>query len=380
MQSGTRLIQLDGLRGIAALIVVVFHTAAASAHWLTPEIQSNAHWIGYSPLAVFFNGPFAVAIFFVLSGFVVTDATVRRGDPLWLDGGIRYLRLAVPALASCILAWALLTIWPRAATDLRLVLHSPWLAMTYQEAIPPLSTAIYEGLIGNFVTGESDFNNVLWTMRPELVGSLICFGIAALGSGVKRTGAALALLSLSLVLRQFPYLCFASGILLREAWVTGRLPRSLPLLAGACGLIIGSWAGDFASVVGLDKLPRALQPGNKSGILAAFGGLLIVYSSIRSREVADFLAGRAIRFLGRISFARYLVHVPLIYTILSASLISIGASITALLAVCSAFMVLVVLTAYCATVMLEEPFLQKLAQLRGWLRSVTSAQWLKPLP
>jgi peptidoglycan/LPS O-acetylase OafA/YrhL len=66
-----RLQRLDGLRGIAALIVVFFHYLSAFVPALTPDQTANPYWVSDTPLAVLFNGPFAVIVFFVLSGFAV---------------------------------------------------------------------------------------------------------------------------------------------------------------------------------------------------------------------------------------------------------------------------------------------------------------------
>src|ERR1700741_4157400 len=108
MRDARRLHQLDGLRGIAALTVVVFHYLSAFVPALTPDQTKNPHWLSDTPLAVTFNGPFAVVVFFVLSGFVVSKAALGQG-PLPLTIALRYLRLTIPMLVSVLLAWLLLT-------------------------------------------------------------------------------------------------------------------------------------------------------------------------------------------------------------------------------------------------------------------------------
>jgi len=77
----SRLVQLDGLRGVAAISVVFHHILSALRPDLVVELQQNTAWIAYTPLSVFWNGTFAVSIFFVLSAFVVTQATLRKADP-----------------------------------------------------------------------------------------------------------------------------------------------------------------------------------------------------------------------------------------------------------------------------------------------------------
>ena len=71
-----RLDGLDGLRGIASLIVVFRHTSNAIA--MPMELRRQ---ILESPLAILLNAQGAVQLFFVLSGFVLT-ASIERA-PGW---------------------------------------------------------------------------------------------------------------------------------------------------------------------------------------------------------------------------------------------------------------------------------------------------------
>lgn len=62
-----RLYHLDGLRGVAAVVVVLFHVMSALVPWLVPDQQKGAAWISYSPIAVLWNGTFAVSVFSCLA-------------------------------------------------------------------------------------------------------------------------------------------------------------------------------------------------------------------------------------------------------------------------------------------------------------------------
>lgn len=72
--SEQRFVALDGLRGIAAMAVVLYHlyepvTAASAGEWMPPVLQ-----------AVALRGFLGVDIFFVLSGFVIAYST-RNASP-----------------------------------------------------------------------------------------------------------------------------------------------------------------------------------------------------------------------------------------------------------------------------------------------------------
>lgn len=365
-----RLDHLDGLRGVAAVAVVIFHLMSALVPWLVAEQQPGAHWLAYAPVAVLWNGTFAVSVFFVLSGFVVTNATLRKSDPIWIDVIIRYLRLAIPATASTLAAWSLLSLFPSSAKDLAALTGSRWLSWTYQEAIPGPTAAIYNGMAGIFLTGGSFFNNVLWTMRPELLGSILCFAACAFTGPRSRLAIAIGSAVIFIALRRYDYVCFSLGIILRETWAAGRLPSALPISALLIGLLIGSQSGDAARRLGLDWLPEALSPEKKGGLLYPLGALLVVYGCLRSGLLVAWLSGRTGRFLGAISFPLYLVHVPLIYTVVAEAYLRASDNALVLASLVAGCLLLMVAIAYAAERWLERPFLGLLGRLRRRLRAI----------
>jgi len=90
---------LDGLRGIAALIVVIFQFISAFAPHMIPRRNYSCIWISDTPLGTLWNGHTAVAIFFALSGYVLALSTSRSKAGLLVLLPKRYLRVAVPASA-----------------------------------------------------------------------------------------------------------------------------------------------------------------------------------------------------------------------------------------------------------------------------------------
>jgi peptidoglycan/LPS O-acetylase OafA/YrhL len=313
-----RLHHLDGLRGIAALSVVVFHYLAAFVPTLTPDETANPHWLADTPLAVLFNGPFAVVVFFVLSGFVVSKAAHRR-EPLPLAIALRYLRLTIPMLASILVAWCLLTIFPIEATKLASVTGTPWLSKTFNGEIPSLLQALKEGTYQVYLQNYSGFNNVLWTMRTELIGSIAIYTVYALIPHAYVVAIFTAFFFL-LLWRGPPYYyeAFVFGVLMQEAWTHKRLKPIAPALALILGLILGSQSAGFAGRHGLDFLPGRLQPGVQGGIIYPTAAALVVYGCLMSVSISRFFQLTPCLFLGRISYGTYLIHVPVIYTVVMA--------------------------------------------------------------
>jgi peptidoglycan/LPS O-acetylase OafA/YrhL len=318
----SRYAALDGLRGVAALIVVFYHCASAFYPRVVPaQSLTVPAWVDW-PTGIFLNGPFAVYVFFVLSGFVLTNSSLKYRPHFFRDCLLRYLRLAVPATASIVIAWLLLSAFPDSAMRLRPFIPTTWLFETHQFQIPPVGAALREGFWRIFLDGQSHFNNVLWTMQTELLGSL---GIFAFFQFIKQQRAVLliaigAALSTSHWTR--PYLTFVLGALLclimRDGFTLGRL-ASAGLFA--VGVVFGAQSYGFADRVGLGHLhlPPLAKPGDSNSLFYPLAAAAILASVLTSEKLQSFFSRSAFLFLGKISFPLYLVHVPLIYTVVAAA-------------------------------------------------------------
>jgi peptidoglycan/LPS O-acetylase OafA/YrhL len=80
-----RLVALDALRGVAAVVVLVHHVsmtapAVSAAYSSSADVAvfSTGWWVTLSPLKILFAGPEFVLVFFVLSGFVLVLSPLRR--------------------------------------------------------------------------------------------------------------------------------------------------------------------------------------------------------------------------------------------------------------------------------------------------------------
>ncbi len=146
-ESSGRVRGLDGLRGIAALVVVFHHAfltrsslAAPYAALLPGHIGAFAWVSTYTPIHLIWDGTEAVFVFFVLSGYVLTLSGAGRNTSAlvgWLSYYPRRLvRLYVPALAAVALAVGWLTFVPRTKSS-----SASWW-MTRTQVIPPSVTSL----------------------------------------------------------------------------------------------------------------------------------------------------------------------------------------------------------------------------------------------
>ena len=297
-----RLYFLDGLRGWMALSVVMYHSFLA----LYPAGLDAAGILG----RLLANGPLAVYVFFTVSGFSAATAFWATGDrgAVLMAAIQRYPRLMLPILASSALAAALMVVGLMAngaAADGAGT--ADWLGAHYRFS-PDLESLLTFSLVTVFVDGDIplNYNAVLWIMPIELAGSMTVFALLLVAGRRWAMPVAGCLLLLS-VWRGSHLTAFLLGMAL--AWLFHRpalqarresraaLAAGL-VLAGAAGLMIGD-GGTWISA------PPVMS------LLAA----LILGAGLVSRRLAAPFETRLSRRLGRLSFSIYLVHLPLLCSI-----------------------------------------------------------------
>ncbi|MEJ7797217.1 MAG: acyltransferase [Solirubrobacteraceae bacterium] len=328
-----RLHELDALRGVAAVSVVLNHSAIAfpvmhddtSAAGLT-----LANVLKYTPLSALFAGFPAVIIFFVLSGLVLALPFVSgRGDGYRAFIVKRVLRLWPPyAVAVGVTFLLVATI---GATDVNGM--SEWF---YEKWDDPLTAAVIAGhasLIGSF--DHNPFNPAVWSLVYEMRISLIfpALVLTTVLLGWKR-GLALALaLSFIAVLARsdsafgsylstLKYIpCFVAGILLAVHWQTlsarmQRLSARAAMALAAIALLAYSWPA-WANEDWFPGPLAALARNRVSDlVLLTLGASLIILLVQRPGRARSALLSRVPQYLGRISYSLYLVHVPVLLAVL----------------------------------------------------------------
>ncbi len=329
---GGRLTSLDGLRGVAAVVVVMCHAllvvpamSASVVSGAEPAAGSPEWFLLRTPLRVLTLGSEAVMIFFVLSGFVLTLGFMgRRMTPRFVLAywGRRTLRLYVPVWAAIALALALAIAVPRDPSA-----ASTWLA-SHRD---PTAASVAKDAV--LLLGTSNLNSPLWSLTWEVWFSLLLpglwwlFGVVA----VRRwwPGAVVVCLAVS-GLSDLPVV----HEILPLPFVTTGLLQYLPVFA--IGMIFamiftearnlyarlstGARSAAWTVVLGLLVGPSMFAPFTDSpplirglfwelSLLGAAG--LVVLAAVSPRAQRG-LSSRPVMFFGTRSFSLYLVHEPII--------------------------------------------------------------------
>jgi peptidoglycan/LPS O-acetylase OafA/YrhL len=313
--------RLEALRGLAALVVVGWHAMLAffpQNSGLFPAFEQSAAWTG-SPFFVFLNGTGAVALFFVLSGKVLTKSALAKRDyrTLLRNTVKRYPRLVLPILCSTLISCMLFKSGAYHFEQTAAVTGSPWLlkfAFAYDVPITPnWWDATRQGLFDSLLFGISTYNSSLWTMYYEFTASFIVLAAAGtilfLWQRVSILLCWLFVMILCLALSAYPwFLSFGLGLglALADAQTKGRIWHFVKAIRYAlilCGLYflghlqprgVYTWAAPFDPM-----------------FTNSIGACLLIVGVQACRQPSG-IASKIARFLGDLSFPIYLIHIPVL--------------------------------------------------------------------
>lgn len=328
-----RLFHLEALRGVASIIVVAHHFFLAfdpTATGFLGAYRNGSSWIG-SPFFFLVNGQGAVIFFFVLSGFVLPLSAFRGGNKASIASGVikRLPRLYLPVALAIMLSWLFFRLGLYSFVDAARLSGSTWLAdfgyVGMNSFIPSLGNALRETATV-FASGGSKFDGVLWTMRPELLGSFAVFALAAMLMLTDSRAVRIVLCLLAVVVSfsvgyyTLPFICGTclAALICTDA---GDLEIGVPA-AVAClgvGLFLMSYVvplGAFQWLAGPMFYIKSVVP-DASLEVNAIGALLVIFAVQQSAGIRSLLSGRVGVILGRYSFPLYLVHCVAIFSVAS---------------------------------------------------------------
>lgn len=321
---------LDGLRGIASLVVAICHTlliqpGLMNAYALPASIEPGSlHWLlSFTPLHLGWAGGEMVYIFFVLSGFVLTVPFMKK--PPARKWAVYYpkrlVRLYVPVWGAVGLSILLMTIFPRNFSP------GDSLALVFQLSKLSMDQIVNELLLWP-TPGFS--NNVLWTLKLEVMFSLL-LPLVVLFSMV-----APKLNLLKVVLLFVPVFVFSTGgpdikfflpMFALGSIMAVERPRlkqfgariSAHELGGAMWgalilvalLLLNSNWNLLAYTMDSERL-AGLLPTARALILV--GACMLMFITIEG-PMRKWLETPVLQWLGSRSFSLYLVHWPIIVTV-----------------------------------------------------------------
>ena len=310
---------MDGLRGVAALVVVFHHALLVVPELAAPymtgfeSVSGLYFWLLYSPLHVGWAGTEAVYVFFVLSGFVLARSVMRSSQFDWIAYfPSRLVRLYLPVVGAVAFAAATIAIVPRVGQV------SSW--VSFHPATYTVTTILQDLVL---IDGTSNVVSPLWSLQWEVLFSLLLPAIVVVARG--RWFAVTVVLALTLTTIGFftgvlfvafmPM--FVIGVALAYHWgyVESASARIAQRRSGAFIwlAVVGSSAVMLCSYWLLYPIAAnstLLIPLTRP--IVVVGAVLLVIAAAMWAPLKALLSRRLFQWLGLISFSLYLVHEPVI--------------------------------------------------------------------
>jgi peptidoglycan/LPS O-acetylase OafA/YrhL len=311
---------LDSIRGLAALFVLLSH-AAGVFQWPASYFAIIYGWHGWPVISILFNGKEAVAMFFILSGYVLAKPYVEVKTGLSTPRKIFlptfYLR-------------RFLRIWPPWFVVFVISIFAKQFLFFNPATQPP--TTKWFGIFWHIKLTIVDFFRQCLFLQHDPARQLVSQDWSL---GVELKGSALLPLFVICARRKYValiipmaasllffvgtghyYVTFIIGVLLAQYdtyWI-GRLAR------------FGKWAKRLLFIGGLllyqgyemaNKIFDGSDSANKYGwLVTTFGCATILLCAFSSQRMQRMLNYRPVVFLGRISYSVYLLQLITILCLL----------------------------------------------------------------
>jgi peptidoglycan/LPS O-acetylase OafA/YrhL len=293
---------LDGLRGWAALGVLIYH--------VTWELFGIRFPIFRSYVSVLFSGGGALAVctFFATSGYLLTIHRWHVSDNkrLIVQMFRRYVRLTIPIMGSVLMFYLVLKLGLSYSKPASAILdRDNWLGM-FGRVKPDLWQAFLFGLYRVYwLAKQQNYGPFLWTMAIQLWGSFLVLPIAYGHKALREPYMPLIFLIVLVMFLYPPAAAMPVGAMVALLQRDGVLFRAPPRkLESTLATIV---------FVGCILVSSAVLEWKTTGqiIQCILSGVLLM-ATIRSRPLDWLFTKRSSKFMGRISFPIYLVQAPLL--------------------------------------------------------------------
>ncbi len=331
-----RILYLDGLRGVLALIVFFHHYlyiyypefifGGSFTEFSLRSGYNGLKWIALTPINLLFNPGFAIHFFFLLSGYVQSQNYYAGGSIAGIQRSLlkRYFRLAIPVLSVVLLVYAAHK-FQLVRKDLipTNILNADWLKSMLPNTLN-FAELFKEGLISCFQR-NSRYYQVLWTMPTELANSyLVLLLILAFHRLKHQSHLIIALLLIQFfVLKEYYSIAFVTGMLVAKQHQQSKTFNQffnkgwIKLLCLLIGLYFGSYpfTGYQGAVAQSLYAPISFFETYPHIISYFIGTSFLLLFLIQDKGSQKLLSKRIFLFYGRISFMLYLIHFLILLTV-----------------------------------------------------------------
>lgn len=314
-----RVFYIDGIRGWAAFMVVLFHFFRESFVNIFPFISSS--W-----LYLFLNGHLMVSIFFIISGDALSFNFFKNKSLKPISAIVlqRYIRLTVPVFFSCLLVYFLMSFNFNYGKELGVIVRrEDWYGsfLNFNQSILSLVRFSFRDVYFNYDKASS-YNPFLWTMSVEAVGSLIVFSVLLVLNEIDEENkkSFLGWLCIFVFLVSPACALFVFGIFL--GFMRSK-KCNINFMSNKIHLFVFVAVAVFSSVAACFEykyssfFKKIIDGVYFNAILAA----IFVNYFYSTESMKKFFSSELSVFMGKISFPLYVFHFPVMISIYSGLII-----------------------------------------------------------
>lgn len=320
---------LDGVRGLAAFIVVIYHYIVAFYPALYTGNVNNIKtssgielFIASSPLNILYDGSLSVCIFFILSGYVLTYKYFKDDDIQKIRSTAirRYIRLVIPVVFSVFIAYMILKLKLFYNMQASEISSSEWLKGFYNFE-PNVFEMIKQAIYGVLFRQSTTYNPVLWTMYYEFYGSFLVIAFALMFGKLKNRW----IVYVILVLLTFDsnFLPFVFGLMLSDGYNAKKqiIQRYINKYINMIFIILGVFLASYPPAMSVENTMYAFMKlnyvENSSYFYHSIGAFFIMFAILNSNMLKRVFSTNVFHFWGSISFSVYITHFLILNSISS---------------------------------------------------------------
>ncbi|PSN64418.1 hypothetical protein BS50DRAFT_73425 [Corynespora cassiicola Philippines] len=341
---------IDGLRGVASFMVVCGHLCTALVPWLhapAPNPQTAPHFFQLPFFRLAVGGRSAVALFFLITGYVNSIGPIGRSRSGNVDGAFggiarsalaRSGRLVLPTMIATALTWFLAN---TNAYHMTKHVDSTWIRQGWHRQEPTLWMALKslcKAEIETWTIGWNDYDGTQWTLHLFLEGSMLVYMTMFATVLVKPKARFIIYgvlyiyfwqLGEGLAIGALKGLNIIFGMFVAELHnhykdsATSVLPAPIPGLMILLGMFMAGYPQDAPQNAHwshtMQKLMHSLtvKDADVRRYWDHLGASTVLLGIFFSRNARRVLTSPVFNFLGRVSFPVYLMHNTFIKSVLT---------------------------------------------------------------
>ena len=319
---------ITGLKGVSALVIFIHHFALffypALINGLLSSVKTSNNLelkIVKTPFNIFgFGATTGVCMFFTISGFLISYNFYKRNKKYDVSSIFkRYLKLMLPILFSSIIIFLIVKSQIFRTKNLIEMYSKIGLNNNYKSYDENIFTIIWNSLITVFRTSSLPINPPMWTMKFELIYSIISMLIInMIGKDKKRY---YIYILMGLITMNSYFFCFILGIALCDLWLNNKKLlqclnrfdiKAIMLLIGLF-LISSTYLNQNVTIYSV--INNLFGNIDYLVVFHAIGVSLIILFFLLSDRVKNLFSKKLFVFLGKKSFGIYLFHWVILNTL-----------------------------------------------------------------